>query len=865
MESSSAESFVIVDGPSLHETGHILKRSFHRLEQNTYSTDSIKAIQSRRNHGDLHGQLFYDELLNLALTNKDDENELLYDQQSPSDLYPPKAGDVDSLIELLQVIQSSSFDRIKKMALCYYIILDLDHQAGSKRALQIAKEMGLPTNARYAMTGYWLLDKGDYSTAVSYLTEQPDFVSKIISTISPLPYTSTSRQETESRALALSQFLSLVDVQSLGYEPDEAFEEARVVATCWSQGLRAGWVHCQEPVAYNWNEEDPDAFRLRLIGRLLEYCFMPEPRSDAIKTLLALPLSEADEEVLCHSIMNPPSNIQLSSYAHAVAFDVLMIRRVNSGQYYDAILLDQRINSTIGLPHLSREGSNDMERERLRLLRAKREGLVRSAHSILTRVERQLLKVSFGEDDASIDMEKTMGERGDLEMSWEKIGEQVTPRKSTPLRSSLKPLTPLSASPSIRGEKGDETASETLLSAVVKSSPKRNKMGETYRSGTASPLSRSILRGSPGASQGPPSLRQSFGGVKRTASRSLVASRDASGAMSSPLSSKRPYQLPQASAVMQEEENMQDPRLAQPSFDTNIEEAAGGPYARLAEQLQDQLDQNNGNLSLDGILATKSPFRTLQNSQQASATSTGRQTSLSLSQPAHRYKATYEIGNAIEEKRAAQETSAADQDEEMQVDEVPRRRNARPARKTRGRVAPAPAKVAESEPDDDDASIPGSFPGRQSRAGSKAPQEERVKVTTAPTATTPSNVKRQSQRKSTRHILAPAERQDDEDEVPEMLATPTMKKSKSAAALSRSRSTSKLASTPVRRSARLSVEPEGTPRAASPTKERKSKRGTSKGPSLASASEKDETENEKEEDTSRTTRSRRASKMPGSF
>ncbi|MCO5595913.1 hypothetical protein L7F22_049964 [Adiantum nelumboides] len=154
---------------------------------------------------------------------------------------PPRAGDGDSIVELIALIQSSSFDRVKKIALWYYLILDLEKQGGrgQDRALAFANEVGLPRSARYAITGYWLLDHGDYPAAVSYLTEGPDFVPKDSGHHLTPCIPATSSEQTGQRALALSLFLSLVDVQAFQLDLDESFAEARVVATCWSEGIRA--------------------------------------------------------------------------------------------------------------------------------------------------------------------------------------------------------------------------------------------------------------------------------------------------------------------------------------------------------------------------------------------------------------------------------------------------------------------------------------------------------------------------------------------------------------------------------------------------------------------------------------------------
>ena len=851
----SSEAYVMVHGPPPSEAAHIYNRFFFGLEDSTYSAATVKTVMARRAHPDLDGRLFYDDLLRLAMLSNSNENEYAEELPDPTQCYPPRAGDGDSIVELIALIQSSSFDRVKKMALWYYLILDLEKQGGrgQDRALAFANEVGLPRSARYAITGYWLLDHGDYPAAVSYLTEEPDFVPKILATISPLAYTATSIEQTRRRALALSLFLSLVDVQALELDLDESFAEARVVATCWSEGIRAAWVLSQELSQgdEDWND-DRVRRRSRCIGRIIEFCFMPTPRPDAVKALLALALSDTEEELLCHNMINSPSGIHLSAYAHAAALDVLVVRRINAGQYYDAVLLDRRINSTIGLSHLAREVATDKERDTLRRLRAKRRGLMRSAYSVLTPVERQMLTVGGQELDKS-----------EMELSWEEIGERVHPPE-TPQRglaSALsRSLTPLSASPGLRKDHANETTSETFLSAVLRASPSRGK-GDGRQSGTASPLSRSLLRGSPNASRSA-SLRLLPGDApSQKTSRSRNGQQSSPAPGPSPLASRRPYVMTSTAETSPQAQSQIDqvPAPAPQSPQPDKEVSSDGPYSRLAQQLQDQFN-DDGDLSIDRILGRKSSSQPLASGPSSDA----KQAMLSFSKPVRRYEAKYEIGDT------AMDGQKETNDVDLEMKEIPKRRGSRPAR---GKTAKRANQGGVDEDDvQDDSSLPGAFPGQTDTL----PEEEDRQTKPVKKAER-SPAKRRSVRSTpTTRRSAPAqepESQGEQDDVPELAAPPSMKKSRSGAGMTNTRSSSKLATnstTPVRRSARLSVEPENTPRAergsVSPAKEARSRRrATSKAPSAVSASEMEETENEAESGPTTRTRSSRRAKMPGSF
>jgi hypothetical protein len=301
-----------------------------------------------------------------------------------------------------------------------------------------------------------------------------------------------------------------------------------------------------------------------------------------------------------------------------------------------------------------------------------------------------------------------------------------------------------------------------------------------------------------------------------------------------------------------------------------MESSSDGPYSRLAQQLQDQMQENDGNLSIDRILGRNSTFRPVHiaNDNIGSSDNT-KQARLAMARPVRKYKAKYEIeqtdSNGEERRVDQEEPRSARQEfdhEDQEMEEVPRKRGSKAGSKGISKASTAKKGAAERG----DERVPGRFTARQvADATEKKQGKDASKVTPTP-------VRRRSSRRITRTFTDDSA--NEEDEVPDLLATPTVNKSKTGgAALSRSRSATQMASTPVRRSARLSVEPESTPYAqkerdtsVSPTKEKRSKRANQKGPpSLASASEVEETENEKEGGHGVSTRTRRKSKMPGSF
>ncbi|PFH49920.1 hypothetical protein AMATHDRAFT_146491 [Amanita thiersii Skay4041] len=107
----------------------------------------------------------------------------------PDALYPPT--DVPSLRQLLDAIESSSYDALKKECLVYYLLKW--HQDGREERFQI--EHCIPPHFAALSDAYWLLDTGtNVPRAISILSDarlNKDYPSKILKAISLLPNHST--------------------------------------------------------------------------------------------------------------------------------------------------------------------------------------------------------------------------------------------------------------------------------------------------------------------------------------------------------------------------------------------------------------------------------------------------------------------------------------------------------------------------------------------------------------------------------------------------------------------------------------------------------------------------------------------------
>lgn len=882
---SVSEPFVFVDGPRPSEAEHIYDHFFSEYPTQGYDESLIQQVHSRRSLPNCQGILFFDKLLQLALQDSplDDEN------IGSSSLYPPLTGK-EGLCQFIERISSSNFDRVRRTALIYYLTLDLDAYHGVQNGVIFAKQMAFPRSVREGMKGYWHLDNGQFRVGVSYL-EQPDFVPRITRLLSPLPSSFNTERDAQEKAFAFASFLKLVNVEILDREVSDIVE-AITVSICWTQNIRAAWLYCRSMITLDGGDEEEKKMAM-CVARIVEFCFTPQPKPLSIKALIALPLTIPEEQMLADVIVNPTPNIQLSSLAHAMAIDTLFVRYINSGQYIEAISLDRKVSSSLDLMQINQHGSgSEKEREKVRSLREKRQALVKAAYSVLTRIERTMLEL--GDDFAEAAAEDEVDEQG-LEGSWERITpmadstiQSVRSEMQTRAGPSIQRVTAFTASPSLRSPAapGSERSMDPLLTEVVRSSPARlrtrvSALGESSRAASASfsgadnmdigsPGSRSFMA-SPSIRRSE-SLRKSIHSRQGTPSKSQSANMPEDISISMPLSSAKPYQLQSKQNLGQSEmdQSFSDRGdTLEPDVNSMRDtQETPGPLSKLAQELEEEMKKNEG--SVDEILRrsittnSMSPFRIVSGSNKAA------HSTLMSNRPVRRYEARYEIGK----ERPSQEednTLRGNLTAEQEISEPIRRRGGR-AINSRSKV-PRSIKTIENDnaEDDGDTSVPGSFPGMQ--------DDMPVESNEAPKRITRRRTKSQKKKEHG---------EEEGDVVAEMEEVSTaIRKSRSAASNLAGRPK---ASTPLRRSARLSVEPDAVhedvptsppPKTRSKSVRQRSQRSTSPAKKASSTNqstrkrrgasqaptEPSEDENDAEE-YGMATRSRRkaaATAMPGEF
>lgn len=768
-----------------------------------YTRTACDAISQCRS--DMHGSLLFDSLLALVLPG-----------YTP-DVYPPRVDSGQTLAHLVDLIAASDLDRIKRAALVFYLALDLDEQRWEEgrngkgdendshqaSAPAFARRAGIPKSVCSMMRGYWFLDHGNLLAAAPLLAE-PDvaLVPQILQTLSPLPFAAHSPKVASQRARSWSQFMSFARVH--GQPISSPSPEETIVAACWTEGVWAAWKACRTL----GSEQEWDA----CIGRILEHCFMPELRQSAIKDLVSVPLTPSEEAALAHNAVNPPPNVSLTPRAHAMAVDILLVRYINSGKHLEAVRLDERVSASTGLSGYAMEARNEAERDQLRKLRDRRDTLVRGALSVLTNMDRTLVNLGSNKGDQPSNL--SSAEPHDMDQSWEKVAQKgkgsVDTTRTGVLDASL--ASPMAHTPVLRPV-------DAVLAAIASVSPLRRSsttLSPLVRSGRATPFGRFASVQSTAADesvQDSPSIKAASHPVGMSDSPHASTS-----AARLPVTS-RPYRLETSNVHAPDGEVISSTTPPTAEAQNGSMERSGdvskGPYALLAEQLEAEIHSE----SVDAILqrsVSASPFH-VQSSAKKNAHST-----LVLKRPIRRYEARYEIGDpsraAYHDEAQREETN----DDAIKEPKSRRTRNKLPgaalsASRARGTNRKHRVSLPDQHGDDGDTSVPGSFPREAvDLEDDEAPLQAPAAASTSRRDKSNALTATSSKKRSARSGAAPAAEDEMEDAVPEMTQTPSLSLARSKSgpvrrSSARPGAAAAMSSTPLRRSARLSVEPEGVP------------------------------------------------------
>ncbi|KAL4248555.1 hypothetical protein ABKN59_007840 [Abortiporus biennis] len=312
--------------------------------------------------------------------------------RNPDTLYPPS--DVATLGLLLNAIEESSYDSLKKDCLIYFLLKW--HEDGREEAFSDAK--CIPPQFVALADAYWHLDTGkDLNRAISILSDarlNRDYTSKIIQALS----LSNSRHD------LIRQYVRTA--KPLLTEPDDI--DAYAIALAESSLMEA-WL-------YQRTFPETDETRPRLIRKILTWCLTPKPRSKVLTHLLAFPFSNFEQGILHSYATNPPAELPAPSIP--VIQDLVVLRLVQSGSYGAVVKLDRQINNataTSGRP------MTELQRKSI----ADRKQMIEEILSVMPVVERQLLELELDKAPTKsgnrLSTSSSAFSAGDLSMSWEHI------------------------------------------------------------------------------------------------------------------------------------------------------------------------------------------------------------------------------------------------------------------------------------------------------------------------------------------------------------------------------------------------------------------------------------------------------------
>ncbi|KAJ7485279.1 nuclear pore complex assembly-domain-containing protein [Mycena latifolia] len=314
--------------------------------------------------------------------------------RQPDTLYPPV--DVESFHRLLDAIETSQYDALKRDCLVYFLLKW--YQDGREDKYKLDK--CIPPQFASLADAYWHLDAGiNIPRAVSLLSDarlNTDYASKIMQAISLSP---------KSMPLVLKYVRT---AKPLLTEPDDI--DMYTVALAESSLFEA-W-------QFQRTFSEKNETRPRLLQKILDWCFTPSPRRNALVQLLGLALSPY-EQGLIQSYATPPSTLPLAGIP--ILQNLLCVRLIQTGQYADAVKMDRQFSS-------ASSGNLGPQAERTKM--------VQELYAALPLAERAILDLELEKPriDASTSGNSMSDSREwDTSMSWEDIRAPVPSALPAPI------------------------------------------------------------------------------------------------------------------------------------------------------------------------------------------------------------------------------------------------------------------------------------------------------------------------------------------------------------------------------------------------------------------------------------------------
>ncbi|KAJ6595849.1 nuclear pore complex assembly-domain-containing protein [Mycena vulgaris] len=317
--------------------------------------------------------------------------------RQPDTLYPPV--DVESFHRLLDAIQTSQYDALKKDCLIYFLLKWYQDNREDKYRL----EKCIPPHFASLADAYWHLDAGiNIPRAVSILSDarlNTDWASKILQAISLSP---------KPMPLVLKYVRT---AKPLLTEPDDI--DIYTVALAESSLFEA-W-------QFQRTFSEKNETRPRLVQKILDWCFTPAPRRNALVQLLGLALSPY-EQALIQSYATSPSTLPPAGIP--ILQNLICVRLIQTGKYSDAVKMDRQFSS-------ASPGNLGPQAERTKMVQDLYAALPLAERAILdSELENQGVDVS---KSGGTSMTDTGNREWDTSMSWEDIRAPVPSATPAPI------------------------------------------------------------------------------------------------------------------------------------------------------------------------------------------------------------------------------------------------------------------------------------------------------------------------------------------------------------------------------------------------------------------------------------------------
>ncbi|KAF7351273.1 ELYS domain-containing protein [Mycena sanguinolenta] len=377
--------------------------------------------------------------------------------REPDTLYPPSS-DVQSLHRLLEAIHTSTYDALKRDCLIYFLLKWYQ----DNREERFKLEKCIPPQFASLSDAYWHLDAGtDIPRAVSILADarlNTDYASKILQAISLTP---------QSTPLVLKYVRTAKPALT---EPDDI--DIYTVALAESSLIEA-W-------QFQRTFSEKNETRSRLLKKVLDWCFTPTPRRDALIQLLGIALTPYEQDIL-ESYATPPS--PLPSTGIASLQNLMCVRLIQTGKYVDAIKLDRQFSSASA-------GKVGPQAERTKM--------VQDLYAALPLAERAILDLELenpgipASTSGGTAMSTSNSRDWDMSMSWENIQAPVPPAPTAPIPPLPSvPIPPLPGSSSVF--KGAQDTPLSKFGGFGRGSPATSAFPSLNTSSSSRPLAPPII------------------------------------------------------------------------------------------------------------------------------------------------------------------------------------------------------------------------------------------------------------------------------------------------------------------------------------------------------------------------------------